>query len=189
HRVELLAAPSGKVEHPFGRSALFWGDCREMRPTVRRGEGYREASFVLVFRDHSFHFFESDSLLAPVREVRHMRRDRRLVTELDWRIWSFATAHALDPIGHVILVLGLSCQRSSARSVHIFRIVADIFSFFSACHLGSCPSMLDRAIASQNALAEIVVAIAKRGLPRPHQVVREIESDDNCVRYFAAILF
>src|SRR5262249_46386376 len=102
----------------------------------------------LVFRNNSLGFFESNSLLAPIREVRHMRGDRRLVTELNRCIRSFAAAHAFDPIGHVILVLGLSRQRSSMRLVHLLGIVTDIFSLFSACHLGSCPPMFDRAVAS-----------------------------------------
>src|SRR5262245_19762241 len=102
----------------------------------------------LVFRDNSLRFFKSDPLLAPIRKVRHMRRNRRLVTELNWGIRSFAAAHAVDPVGHVILVLALPRECSSMRPVHVFRIVSDKFSLFATGHLGPCPSMLDRAIAS-----------------------------------------
>src|SRR5439155_3552279 len=56
-------------------------------------------------------------------------------------------------------------------------------------HIGFHPPVLDSAVTAEEALAQAVMAVAKRGLPGDHQVVWEIECNRDRVRHLTAILF
>jgi hypothetical protein len=58
-----------------------------------------------------------DALLLTVSDVRHVRGNRGAISNVHAGIRCLMAAHAVDPVGHVVLVFrGMSCRAATAHS-------------------------------------------------------------------------
>src|SRR4029077_9651689 len=109
----------------------------------------------LVLRRNRFRVLERDALLLLVRKIRHVDRDRRAVPNFGGGVRSATRANAIDPVLHVILIRRLALHRLAGRTVGFFRPILN----------GLFQMVLDSSIAAENAVAQLVVTVAERGLP------------------------
>src|SRR5438034_164079 len=149
-----------------------------------RCDGERYASGL---RPKRLSHFQSDALFAAIRDVRHVRGNRRAVANLNRRIRDLTGTHAIDPIGHMILIRSLSGKCSPFTPVGLLRKITNVLSRPSGRHVGYPGYMFDGAVASEQALAQAVTAVAESGLPGDNCVRGIFERNYNRVRHFASV--
>src|SRR2546429_4880617 len=146
-----------------------------------RCDGERYASGL---RPKRLSHFQSDALFAAIRDVRHVRGNRRAVANLNRRIRDLTGTHAIDPIGHMILIRSLSGKCSPFTPVGLLRKITNDLSRPSGRHVGYLGYMIDGAVASEQTLAQPKSPVAQRGNPGSNRSAGKYETNENQCRHF-----
>src|SRR5437016_14000576 len=80
-------------------------------------------------------------------------------------------------------------QRWTVRTIHPLRKIVRGRAGLARDHVGGSRNMFHCAAASENALTQAVMTVAESGLPGNDEVWRKVESNNDRIGYFAAVLF
>src|SRR5258706_10058315 len=100
---------------------------------------------------------------------------------------SLAAPSAIDPIGNMFLFGIFSGEGRPVMPIAPLGIVTNALRGPAGHHLGCSGNMFDGAVTPEQPLAQAVMAVAERGLPRDNCVCGIFERNPDRVRPLAAV--